>query len=102
VFTLIVWEAYLFFPTEWSLVNYVDLRPIKDLWRRTKERIVTLSEMCNRLSNETWFIYADCRPSTSYFQTKRQLVDRLRDILADLIGKEQKRSKRDFTLVGKF
>jgi hypothetical protein len=73
----------------------VDLRPVKELWKRTKERIVTLSEMCERLSNETWFIYTDCRPSTSYFQSKRRLVDRLRDILVDLIGKEQKRSKRD-------
>jgi hypothetical protein len=84
-----------FFPTEWSLVTYVDLRPVKDLWRQTKERIVTLSEMCNRLSNETWFIYTDCRPSAPYFQSKRRLVDRLKDILVDLIGKEQTRSKRD-------
>ncbi|PNF43411.1 hypothetical protein B7P43_G13447 [Cryptotermes secundus] len=84
-----------FFPTEWSLVTYVDLRPVKDLWRQTKQRIVTLSEMCNRLSNETWFIYTDCRPSAPYFQSKRRLVDRLKDILIDLVGQEQTRSKRD-------
>jgi hypothetical protein len=84
-----------FFSTELNLVTYVDLSPVKDLWRQTKERIVTLSEMCNRLSNETWFIYTDCRPSTPYFQSKRRLVDKLRDILVDLMGKEQTRSKRD-------
>jgi hypothetical protein len=49
-----------FSPTERSLVIYVDLRPVKDLWKQTKERIVTLSEMCNRLSNGSWFIYTDC------------------------------------------
>jgi hypothetical protein len=53
-----------FFPTEWNLVTYVDLRPVKGLWRQTKERSVILSEMCDQLSNETWFIYTDCRPST--------------------------------------
>lgn len=84
-----------FFPTEWSLVTYVDLRPVKELWKQTKERIVSLSEMCNRLSNETWFIYTDCRPSAPYFQSKRRLVDRLKDILIDVIGKEQIRNKRD-------
>jgi hypothetical protein len=84
-----------FFPTEWSLITYVDLKPVKDLWRQTKERIITLSEMCNRLSNETWFIYTDCRPSAPYFQSKRRLVDKLKDILVDLIGKEQERNKRD-------
>jgi hypothetical protein len=58
--------------------------------------------MCGRLSNETWFIYTDCRPSTPYFQSKRRLVDRLRDILVDLIGNEQTSSKRDSTPVEKF
>jgi hypothetical protein len=84
-----------FFPAEWSLVTYVDLRPVKDLWKQTKERIVRLSEMCNRLSNETWFIYTDCIPSAPYFQSKRRHVDRLKDILIDLIGTEQTRNKRD-------
>jgi hypothetical protein len=88
------------FPTEWNLVTYVDLRPVKDLWKQTKERIVTLTELCNRLSNGTWFIYTDCRASAPYFQYKRRLIDRLKDNLVDLIGKEQTRNKRDLSDFG--
>lgn len=84
-----------FYPTEWSLITYLDLRPVKDLWKQTKERVTTLNEMCNRLRNETWYVYTDCKPSAPYFQSKRRVVDRLKDILVDLIGKEQTRRKRD-------
>lgn len=93
-----------FYPTEWSFINYVDLTPIKRTWRETKDRISKLKDICNNIRNETWYSYTDCQPSIPYFQSKKQINERTKNILIDLMGKdsESNRRKRDvFNFGGK-
>lgn len=82
-----------FYPSEWSLVTYVDLNPIRDLWKNTKAQFVNLMNLCESVKNESWYPYTDCKPSISYFQSKRKIVDRLKDIVSDLVGNDQNRNE---------
>ena len=83
--------VYLY-PSEWKIVTYVDLLPAKDLWQKTKNQLVSLNEICKQIADKNWYPYTDCKQSLAYFNSQRKTVDRLKDIVSELMNNDSPQS----------
>jgi len=70
-----------FYTTQWKIVSYADLRPVRLLWRQVKEHQLKITECCTKVKNETWYHFTNCHAFASYFRSKVKYVDQLKDII---------------------
>jgi hypothetical protein len=59
-----------FYPTQWKIISYVDLKPTQRLWKQIKTHQVQIANYCKKVQNATWFQLTDCSSFTPYIRTK--------------------------------
>jgi len=74
-----------FYPTQWKVVSYVNLRPTQLLWKQVKAHQPQIVNYCLKIHNTTWFSLTDCCAFTPYIRSKVKYVEQLRDIVADYL-----------------
>ena len=83
-----------FYPTQWTVVSYVDLKPTQLLWKQVKAHQMQINNYCVKIQNAVWYPLTDCQAFTTYIRSKVRYVDRLRDIIADYLSTSSERTKR--------
>ena len=89
-----------FYPTQWKIVRYVDLKPTQLLWKQVKAHQLQINNYCVKIQNATWYPLTDCQAFTTYIRSKVRYVDRLRDIIADCLSTSSERTKREILVLG--
>jgi len=84
----------LFYPTQWKIVSYVDIKPIQRLWRQVKTHQSQIATYCEKFKNATWYPLTDCSSFTPYIRTKTRYIEQLKDVIADYLASNPERSKR--------
>jgi hypothetical protein len=74
-----------FYPTQWKVVSYVNLKPTQMLWKQVKGYQSQIINYCMKVQNATWYSLTDCRAFAPYIRPKVRYVDRLKDIVADYL-----------------
>jgi len=65
------WDrADFFYPTQWKVLSYVNLRTTQLLWNQVKAHQVQLVNYCLNIHNATWDSLIDCRALTPYTRSK--------------------------------
>jgi hypothetical protein len=82
-----------FYPTQWKIVSYVDLKPTQLLRKQVKAHQLQIVN-CLKIHNATWYSLTDCRAFTPYIRLKVKYVEQLKDIVADYLTFEPKCVKR--------
>jgi hypothetical protein len=59
-----------FYPTQWKIDSYVDLKPTQRLWKQVKSHQSQITNFCNKVKNVTWYPMTDCESFTPYIRTK--------------------------------
>ena len=88
-----------FYPTQWKVVSYVDLKPTQVLWKQGTAHQLQISDYCVKIQNATWYPLTDCHAFVTYIRSKVRCVDRLRDIIADYLSTSE-RTKRGILDLG--
>ena len=88
-----------FYPTQWKIVSYVDLKPTQRLWKQVKKHQSQIAIYCE-VKNATWYPLTDCSSFTPYIRTKTRYIEQLKDVIADYLASNPERSKRGFLDVG--
>ena len=83
-----------FYPTQWKVVSYVNLKPTQLLWKQGKAHQLQIMNYCLKIHNTTWYSLTDCRAFTPYIRSKVKYVEKLKDIIADYISFQPEQSKR--------
>ena len=89
-----------FYPTQWKVVSYVNLRPTQMLWRQVKAQQSQIVNYCNKIHNATWYPLTDCRAFTPYIRSKVRCVEQLKDVIADCLSTQPERVKRGILDLG--
>jgi hypothetical protein len=92
--------SVFFYPMQWKIVSYMDLKPTQRLWRQVKPHQSQIAVYCNRVKNATWYALTDCSSFTPYIKTKPLYIEQLKDVLADYLASSPERSKRGLLDVG--
>jgi hypothetical protein len=89
-----------FYPTQWKIVSYVNLKPTQLLWKQVKAHQLQITNYCTKIQNTTWYSLTDCRAFTPYVRSKVRYIDRLKDIIADYLFLPSDRMKRGILDLG--
>jgi hypothetical protein len=89
-----------FYPTQWKIISYVNLRPTQLLWKQVKAQQSQIVNYCNKIHNATWYPLTDCRAFTPYIRSKVRYVEQLKDVIADYLSTQNERTKRGILDVG--
>jgi hypothetical protein len=92
--------SVFFYPMQWKIVSYVDLKPTQRLWRQFKTHQSQIADYCNKVKNATWYALTDCSSFTPYIKTKTRYIEQLKDVLSDYLASNPERSKRGLLDVG--
>ncbi|KAK7871643.1 hypothetical protein R5R35_001828 [Gryllus longicercus] len=87
-------------PTQWKFINYVDLHPIKELWKQTKEHSAQVLNVCHKHENKTWYFLTDCRPYEAFSKSKIKYVDSLSDVVSSYLTEPIRRKRGLFDIIG--
>jgi hypothetical protein len=83
-----------FYPTQWKVISYVNLKPTLSLWKQIKTHQSQIVNYCRTINNATWYTLTDCNAFTPYVRSKVKYVDQLKDIIAEYLTPQPKRVKR--------
>ena len=89
-----------FYPTQWKVVSYVNLKPTQVLWKQVKAHQSQIVNYCIKIRNSTWYPLTDCRAFTPYIRTKIRYVEQLKDVIADYLTAQPERIKRGLLDLG--
>ena len=89
-----------FYPTQWKIVSYVNLKPTHMLWKEVKTHQSQIISYCSKIYNATWYPLTDCRAFTSYIRTKVRYTEQLKDVITDLFTAQPERIKRGLLDIG--
>ena len=91
-----------FYPTQWKVVSYVNLKPTQFLWKQVKAHQLQIMNYCLKIHNVTRYSLTDCRAFAPYIRSKVKYVEKLKDIIADYVSfqPEPKRIKRGILNLG--
>jgi hypothetical protein len=89
-----------FYPTQWKVVSYVNLKPTHILWKQVKTQQSQIVDHCNRIHNATWYSLTDCSAFTPYIKSKIRYVEQLKDVIADYLSTQPDRIKRGILDLG--
>ena len=89
-----------FYPTQWKIVSYVDLKPTQRLWKQVKTHQSQIAMYCEKVKNTTWYPLTDCSGFTPYLRTKTRYIEQLKDVIADYLASNPERSKRGLLDLG--
>jgi hypothetical protein len=84
----------LFYPTQWKVVSYVNLKPTQMLWKQVKENPLQIVNYCIKIHNATWYPLTDCCAFTPYIRSQVRYIDQLKNIIADHLSAQPERIKR--------
>jgi hypothetical protein len=100
IFILIEIGTVFFYPTQWKIVSYVDLKLTQRLWKQFKTHQSQIAVYCNKVKNATWYSLTDCDSFNPYIKTKTRYIEQLRDVISDYLVSSTERSKRGLLDVG--
>ena len=89
-----------FYPTQWKVVSYVNLKPTMLMWKQVKTHQSQIVSHCRTVSNATWYALTDCCAFTPYIRSKVKCVDQLKDIVAEYLTPQPRRVKRGILNLG--
>jgi hypothetical protein len=89
-----------FYPAQWKVVNYVNLKPTQMLWKQVKSQESQIVNYYNKIHNATWYSLTDCRAFTPYVRSKVRYVEQLKEIIADYLSDQPERMKRGILDIG--
>jgi hypothetical protein len=89
-----------FYPTQWKIISYVDLKPTHRLWKQVKTHQVQIANYCKRVQNATWYQLTECSSFTPYIRTKTKYIEQLEDVITDYLASNPERTKRGLLDVG--
>ena len=72
-----------FYPTQWKVVSYVNLKPTPFLWKQVKAHQLQIVNYCLKIHNATLYSLTDCRAFIPYIRSKVKHVEQLKDIVVD-------------------
>lgn len=72
-----------FYLMQWKVVSYINLEPIKELWKSTKEHHRKVAEYCNKVSEANWYHLTGCGAFQQYMRSKTYYIDNLRDLVSE-------------------
>ena len=55
-----------FYPSQWKVVSYVNLKPTQLLWKQVKAHQLHITNYRMEIQNATWYSLTDCRAFTPY------------------------------------
>jgi hypothetical protein len=59
-----------FYPTQWKIVSYVDLKPTQRVRTQVKPHQFQIFNYCTKIRNTTWYPMTNCSGFTPYIRTK--------------------------------
>ena len=83
-----------FYPTQWKVVSYVNLKPTQLLWKQVKAHQLQIVNYCLKTHNATWYSFTDCRAFTPYIRSKVKYVEQLKDIVTDYLSSQPEQPNR--------
>jgi len=83
-----------FYPTQWKVISYVNLRPTHLFWKQVKAHQLQIVNYCLNIYNTTWYSSTDCQSFTPYIRSKLKYVEQLKDIVADYLSSQPEQTKR--------
>ena len=89
-----------FYPTQWKVGNYVNLKPTQKLRKQVKAHQLQVVNYCIEIHNTTWYPLTDYRAFTPYTRSKVRHVDQLKDIIADYFSAQPVRVNRGILGLG--
>jgi hypothetical protein len=82
-----------FYPTQWKVVSYMNLKPTLLLWRQVKAHQSQIVNNYLTVSDSTWYALTDCCIFILYIRSKVKYVDQLKDIVADYLTPQPRNSE---------
>jgi len=82
-----------FYPNQWKVVSYVNLRPIQLLWKQVKAHQLQIVNYYLQIHNTTWYSLTDCQSFTPYIRSKVKHVEQFKDIVADYLSSQPEQTK---------
>jgi hypothetical protein len=89
-----------FYPTQWKVVSYVNLKPTQMLCKQVKSQQSQIVNYCNKIHNVTWYSLIECRPFTPYIRSDIQYIEQLKDVIVDYLSEQPERMKRGILYIG--
>jgi hypothetical protein len=59
-----------FYPTQWNILSYVDLKPTQRFWKQVKRHQSQIVVYCNKVKNAAWYSLTGCEIFIPYIGTK--------------------------------